>query len=345
MSGGVDSSVAALLLREQGYEVIGVSMSLYDASQGERFGSCCSPRDLYDARSVATALGLPFYALNMRETFAREVIADFVQEYRQGRTPNPCVRCNGQVKFGTLLRLARGLGAEHLATGHYARVGTGPDGQRQLLRARDRRKYFLFMLGRPELARALFPVGELTKDEVRALARRHGLRTADKPDSQEICFVPSGTHASFVAQQDDQVPPGEIADTAGTILGTHPGLPYFTVGQRRGLGLNGGTSYYVVRLEAATNRVVVGRREELFAAGLLAEPVSWVDPAEGETGGTYAVKIRYRHEEVPAEVRPEGPGRAVVRFGTPQRAVAPGQAVVFYDGERVAGGGWIARAL
>lgn len=359
MSGGVDSSVAAALLVEQGYEVIGVTMQLWpeeDALEEARRGGCCSLAAVEDARRVAAALGIPYYVLNVRAAFAERVIRPFVEEYVRGRTPNPCIACNRLVKFDLLLRRARELDAAYLATGHYARIRRDARGRYLLARAADRRKdqsYVLYGMTQEQLARVLFPVGELTKGEVRRRAARLGLPVAAKAESQEICFLPPGRHGPFVAARaPGRVRPGPILDRAGRVLGTHRGLPFYTVGQRRGLGLGGGPPRYVVALDPARNAVIVGAREEALAAGLEAEDVNlialdWTELAARPAGLAVTVQVRYRGPAVPAAVRAlPGPGRRVrVDFALPVAAVAPGQAAVFYDRDLVVGGGTIARAL
>ncbi len=347
MSGGVDSSVAAALLAEAGYDVIGVSMQLYDQRQGDvQFGSCCTLDDLHDARRVAAALGFPHYIVNLEREFERDVVEDFVREYAAGRTPIPCVHCNGQLKFATLVERARGFGATHVATGHYARVTFDQArGRYRLRRGVDAAKdqsYFLFTLTQAQLAAAAFPVGDLTKPAVRDHARRLGLRVADKPDSHEICFVPTGDHAAFVERRAPQVASGGVlADRAGRVLGRHGGVHRFTVGQRKGLGLASGEPLYVLAIDAPARTVTVGPREALERTACAASRVNWID---GEPPGRplrVTAQIRYRHREAAACVRALERGRARVEFDEPQAAIAPGQAVVFYEGDAVVGGGWI----
>ncbi|MEZ5316996.1 MAG: tRNA 2-thiouridine(34) synthase MnmA [Vicinamibacterales bacterium] len=348
MSGGVDSSVAAALLAEAGHEVIGLSMQLYDQRDAPgAFGSCCSLDDLQDARRVAHALGLPHYLVNFEREFRETVTRNFVSEYAAGRTPIPCVHCNADLKFSRLLTRAEGLGAAAVATGHYARVRRDEAaGRFRLLRGRDAAKdqsYFLFTLTQDQLAHAVFPVGELTKPEVRATAARLGLRVADKPDSHEICFVPDGDAAGFVERHlPEPARTGPIVDEAGREVGRHGGVHRLTVGQRRGLGLATGRPMYVLRLEPDQARVVVGPRESLGARDLVATDVNWIagPPPDGPRRCT--ARIRHRHVDAPATVVAEPPHTAVVRFDEAQVAITPGQAVVFYDGDEVLGGGWIA---
>jgi len=343
LSGGVDSAVAAALLAEAGHRVVGISMRLYDAkgTSASVGGRCCGPRDLEDARAVCAHLGIPFYVADESEAFGRAVIDDFISEYALGRTPNPCVRCNEQVKFAPLVRRARALGAAGLATGHYARIEER-NGRRRLLRARDARKdqsYFLFAMGGAALDYVQFPIGELTKDEVRARARAFGLPNADKPDSQEICFIPDGDHAKFLERQGGAGAPGEIVDEAGHVLGRHGGVHHYTIGQRRGLGIAAAESLYVLGLDARSARVVVGPEVALERHDVAVGDVRW-------TGGVpdapvrAQVQIRYRHAPQPATVTPDGAGARVI-FDAAERAVAPGQAAVFYQDDVVLGGGWI----
>ena len=345
MSGGVDSSVAAALLAEQGHEVIGLSMQLYDQRGDEAFGSCCTLDDLHDARRVADAIGIPHYILNFERQFHDTVISNFVREYATGRTPLPCAHCNSDLKFSTLLDRASGLGAEQVATGHYARVEQASGGRWLLRRSADPVKdqsYFLFSLTQAQLARASFPVGALTKPEVRAQARRLGLKVAEKPDSQEICFVLDGDYASFVARKEPAVAHGgAIVDQRGEVLGSHGGVHRFTVGQRKGLGVSGPAPLYVLKIEAESGQVTVGPREALEQTSLTASGVNWV--AVDVPSGCLAVsaQIRHRHRPAIGRVHAIGHDRAEFIFDEPQQALTPGQAVVFYDGDLVVGGGWI----
>ena len=345
MSGGVDSSVAAALLAEQGHDVVGLSMQLYDQSGDQTFGSCCSLDDLHDARRVATSIGIPHYILNFERQFQETVISNFVREYASGRTPLPCAHCNSDLKFSTLLDRARGLGADHVATGHYARVERSDDGRWLLKRSVDEDKdqsYFLFSLTQDQLGRAMFPVGTLRKPDVRAQARRLGLNVAEKPDSQEICFVPDGDYASFVARTDPAVVrDGAIVDAGGHVLGSHGGVHRFTVGQRKGLGVATGAPLYVLKIDAPTSTVTVGPRAALEQVELAASNVNWI-AIDAPAGWTrVSAQIRHRHRPAPGRVRAIDGGGAEFVFDQPQPAITPGQAVVFYDGDVVAGGGWI----
>jgi tRNA-uridine 2-sulfurtransferase len=347
MSGGVDSSVAAALLARDGHEVIGLSMQLYDQrASPEAFGSCCSLDDLHDARRVAAALGIPHYIVNFEQRFQDTVVRNFVDEYASGRTPIPCVHCNADLKFATLVERAAGFDAAWVATGHYARVEFDEDTRRyRLLRGRDPDKdqsYFLFSLTQDQLAHALFPVGHLTKREVRAHAATLGLAVAAKPDSHEICFVPDGRAGDFVERHLAEDPAGgDIVDSSGRVVGRHHGLHRVTVGQRKGLGLSTGTPLYVLRLDPAAGRVVVGSRDELGQRSLRAGSVNWTAGDSPAAARRCTARIRHRHRDAAAVVTPDGPDKAQVEFDEPQMAVTPGQAVVFYDGLEVIGGGWI----
>jgi tRNA-specific 2-thiouridylase len=343
MSGGVDSSVAAALLAEQGHDVIGLSMQLYSQDKGH-FGSCCTLDDLNDARRVASTLGFPHYILNLEERFQETVISNFVHEYASGRTPLPCAHCNSDLKFSTLLARARGFGSESVATGHYARIERSPVGRWLLKRSVDRDKdqsYFLFSLTQEQLAGAVFPVGSLSKPAVRAEAHRLGLAVADKPDSQEICFVPDGDYAAFVASRNGDARGGAIVDDQGRTLGAHEGVHRFTIGQRKGLGIATGIPLYVVKIDAESGDVTVGPRSALERTTLTASDVNWVS-VDAPSGWLRAsAQIRHRHRAAAGRVRALDDHRAEFEFDDPQAAVAPGQAVVFYDEDVVVGGGWI----
>ncbi len=370
MSGGVDSSVAAALLVERGCEVVGISMQLWDYSEQEgggdgngsgvasTAGSCCSLDDLYDARRVCDKLGIPFYVANLEEVFEREVVDYFIASYHGGETPNPCVKCNEVMKFRVLMQRAMESGADYLATGHYARIEPPSDdgGTYRLLKGRDPNKdqsYFLFTMTQGQLAKTLFPVGDITKEEVRRLAAKVGLKVAGKKESQEICFI-EGDYGEFIGERQEgkarKENAGDIVDSTGRVVGRHDGLFRYTIGQRRGLDIKDGHGpYYVLGTEAGANRLIVGKDEELFSKGLIARELNWISGKMPETSEV-TVKIRYRHGGVPAtieDVEVDGQPEAVrlrVVFKESQRSVTPGQAVVFYDGDLVLGGGWIERA-
>jgi tRNA-uridine 2-sulfurtransferase len=345
MSGGVDSSVAGCLLLEAGYEVLGSHLRLVHGDGLDH--GCCGPSAERDARAVAEAAGFPFEVVDLTDVFEERVIADYVSELEVGRTPNPCVRCNERIKFGAFLDRARTLGFDRVATGHYVRTARDGAGVWRLYRGADRSKdqsYVLHMLGQEELDQSLFPVGELSKDQTREYARRVGLPVAAKPDSQELCFVPEGEAQAFAAARAPHLArEGEVVDPSGRVVGMHDGTYRYTIGQRRGLGVSSSERTYVVDVDASANRVVVGPAELLARRGLDAERVNWI--AGGQDGPFEAdVKIRYRGDPAPAVVVPEGDDRARVEFLTPQRAVTPGQSVVFYSGEEVVGGGTITAA-
>ena len=360
MSGGVDSSVAAALLVEQGYDVVGVTLRVWPWKEPEeaprRFGSCCSPETVDDARQVARRLGIPYYLLNTEREFDRTVIDNFASEYRAGRTPVPCVVCNQEVKFGSLLRRARAWEATAVATGHYARLSDDPaTGRRLLFRGRDPRKDqsdFLWPLTQSQLAQAEFPVGDFTKEEVRAKARALGLPVADKPESMEICFIPDDDYRGFLRRRiPEAFRPGPILDRAGRQLGEHQGLAAYTVGQRRGLGLASDRPFYVLALDPERNAVVVGAADDLESERLVATEANFIPFDWPREEIRVAAKIRHSHAPAPAVVRavagsqPQaGERRVEVTFEEPQRAVTPGQSVVFYQEDLVVGGGIISRA-
>lgn len=353
MSGGVDSSTALAILKDEGYDCIGVSMQLWDYSKKDLLakapaGSCCSLDDINDARSVAYKLGVPFYVVNVEEAFSKEVVDYFIKSYTNGQTPNPCVKCNQALKFEVLLRKARSLDADYLATGHYARIIAGGDGSYRLLKGVDKDKdqsYFLFTMTQEQASRVLFPLGGMTKKDVRSYARAAGLRTSEKEESQEICFVEEPSYADFLSSR-IAAQKGPIVDASGAVLGEHRGLFNYTIGQRKGLNLTGGP-YYVIGLDAASNRLIVGRLNELYSTGLIASDANWISPglASQKTVTGVDVKIRYRHGGVKSTLRLAGDGAVEVAFSEPQKAVAPGQAAVFYREDEVIGGAWIERAV
>ena len=362
LSGGVDSATCAGLLVEAGERVVGISMRLYSAGSAPvEGGRCCGPRDLEDARAVCAHLGIPFYVANYEDDFRRAVIDDFAATYREGKTPNPCVRCNQHIKFTPLLQRARALGARALATGHYARIETDSDGNPRLLRGVDASKdqsYFLFAMPKEALSFVRFPLGGLTKEEVRAHAKRLGLPNADKGESQEVCFVPDGDYAHFVETYQPAPGPataaapgplsGQLVDEDGAVLGEHAGIHRYTVGQRRGLGgdvaaAGDGEPRYVIRIDALTRRIHVGRKAALLRDEALVSEPHWLgsSPAVGseiEAG----VQIRYRRKPQAARLRVRDDGQVAVHFAAPEHAITPGQAAVFYQGDRVLGGGFLA---
>jgi len=364
MSGGVDSSAVAAMLRAEGRNVIGLTMQLWNQRRlaGHEGmpesvqGRCCSIDDVYDARRVAETLGIPYYVVNHEERFERDVVRPFVEEYLAGRTPIPCSLCNNHLKFDQLLVVARQIGADRIATGHYAHVVFDEPLNRWLLkRPADKSKdqtYFLFGLTQEQLSRTLFPLGGMTKPEVRELARKHGLMIAEKPDSQEICFVPGGDYKRFVEaylnEQGDRPTrisgekmAGEMVTTEGKVIGEHAGVHNFTVGQRKGLGVATGSPLYVIQIKNDTRQVVVGKDEELYSRTLRARRVNLISTPELQEPMRVAVKIRHKHQPAPALIESAGPDEVRVTFDQPQRALTPGQAAVFYDGDIVVGGGWI----
>ena len=359
MSGGVDSSTVAAMLRAEGYNVVGLTMQLWNQRRlaGKEGmpesvqGRCCSLDDVYDARRVAETIGIPYYVVNHEERFERDVVRPFVQDYLSGRTPIPCSLCNNHLKFDQLLVVARQIGADQLATGHYARVGFDEHQGRWLLkRPVDRAKdqtYFLFGLTQEQLSRTIFPLGGMTKPEVRELARAHGLALAEKPDSQEICFVPGGDYKRFLdaylEEQGGSLPDtsGELVTADGRVIGEHGGVHNFTVGQRKGLGVATGSPLYVIQIKGESGRVVVGGHEALYSRSLRARRVNLIAVEKLTEPMRVTVKIRHRHEGAQATIASAGPDEVLVDFDQAQRAITPGQAAVFYDGDVVIGGGWI----
>ena len=362
MSGGVDSSAAAAILKAEGHELVGFTMQLWNQRRGlsvDEHGEalpsrCCSLDDVYDARRVAEELGFPFYVLNLERDFERDVVEPFIKSYLDGETPIPCVSCNSRLKFASLDRLAASLGCDKVATGHYARVEYDKKAKRyRLLRGRNLHKdqsYFLWELTQDQLARSMFPLGEMSKPEVRDVARREQLAVAEKSESQEICFVPDGNYAGFIDRyleaegQEDRLPgAGEIINARGETLGQHQGIHRYTIGQRRGIGIASERPLYVISIDAERNRVTVGGQDELLRAEFTAAGVNWIafdEPAEPVRA---EVRVRYRHQPAPALITPLPDGRARITFDEPQRAITPGQATVFYRDDEVVGGGWIVK--
>lgn len=361
MSGGVDSSTVAAILARGGDSVVGLTLQLWDQTRlagkhgipdAPKAGRCCSLDDVYDARKVAEHLGIPYYVVNQEERFERDVVRPFVDEYLAGRTPIPCSLCNNHLKFDQLLQTARSIGASRIATGHYAVNEFDPERGRWILKrpadlAKDQ-TYFLFGLTQEQLAHTLFPLGRLTKPEVREVARRHGLRLAEKPDSQEICFIPGGDYKQFLTayleEQGEPMPEtaGEVVASSGEVLGRHEGITSFTVGQRKGIRVNSPTPLYVLQIDPASHRVMVGADEELATRNLRARQLNWISIPELTAPMRVKIKIRHRHEPAWATLEPGVRGdEAIATFDEPQRAVTPGQSAVFYDGDEVVGGGWI----
>jgi tRNA-specific 2-thiouridylase len=360
MSGGVDSSAAAAILKEQGHELVGFTMQLWNQRRGisvdengEPLPSrCCSLDDVYDARRVAGELGFPFYVLNLEKEFERDVVQPFVNSYLNGETPIPCVACNSRLKFASLDKLAVSLGCEKVATGHYARVEFDEATQRyRLLRGRDPQKdqtYFLWELTQEQLSRALFPLGELSKSDARQAARDNQLAVAEKKESQEICFVPDGDYAGFIdryleaeALADRQPGAGEIVTSGGKVIGTHGGIHRYTIGQRRGIGIAESRPLYVLGINVGTNQLIVGGDDELLSNEFTAAGVNWIAEGNRAENVRAEVRVRYRHTAAAASIYPMKNGRVRVIFDEPQRAITPGQATVFYRGNEVVGGGWI----
>lgn len=362
MSGGVDSSAAAALLKEQGHELVGFTMQLWNQRRninvdenGDPLPSrCCSLDDVYDARRVAESLGIPFYVLNLEQEFEKSVVEPFVQSYLSGETPIPCVACNSRLKFASLDKMAQSLGCDKVATGHYARVEYDAERNRyRLFRGKNHWKdqsYFLWELTQDQLSRAYFPLGEMLKSEVRDIARDANLYTAEKQESQEICFVPDGDYSGFIDRylehenRADEIPEGgEIVTAKGEKLGSHTGIHRYTIGQRRGLGIAHEKPLYVVQIERARNQIIVGEREELEQTEFTAKGVNWIAFADPKEPVRAEVKVRYRHEPAAAEIYALENNRAKIVFDQPQRAITPGQATIFYRGEETLGGGWIER--
>ena len=360
MSGGVDSSTVAAMLAHSGDAVVGLTLQLWDQTRlagrhgipdAPKAGRCCSLDDVYDARRVAEHLGIPYYVVNQQERFERDVVRPFVEEYMAGRTPVPCSLCNNHLKFDQLLQTARSIGAGRIATGHYAVNEFDPARARWILKrpadlAKDQ-TYFLFGLTQEQLSRTLFPLGNLTKTQVREAARRHGLALAEKPDSQEICFIPGGDYKQFLTayleEQGERVPEtaGELVSSSGEVLGRHEGIFNFTVGQRKGLGVSSPTPLYVLSIDPASHRVTVGGDAELATRSLRARRLNWISIPALTAPMRVQIKIRHRHDPAWALLTPAGPDEVAATFDEPQRAVTPGQSAVFYDGDEVVGGGWI----
>ncbi|REJ77472.1 MAG: tRNA 2-thiouridine(34) synthase MnmA [Acidobacteria bacterium] len=362
MSGGVDSSSAAALLKEQGHELVGFTMQLWNQRRhvnvdenGDPLPSrCCSLDDVYDARRVAESLGFPFYVLNLEKEFEDSVVEPFIDSYLSGETPIPCVACNSRLKFASLDRLAISLGCDKVATGHYARVEYDEERNRyRLFRGKNHWKdqsYFLWELDQDQLSRAYFPLGDMLKSEVRDIARDANLYTADKPESQEICFVPDGKYSEFIdryleveGRGSDIPEAGEIVNTSGEKLAEHSGIHRYTIGQRRGIGISHEKPLYVVKIERLKNQIIVGEKEELLSSSFKTKGVNWVAFDEPSEAVRAEVKVRYRHKPVMATIVALPEGRAKITFDEPQPAITPGQATVFYEGEEVIGGGWIER--
>lgn len=365
MSGGVDSSAAAAILKEQGHELVGFTMQLWNQRRninvdenGDPLPSrCCSLDDVYDARRVAETLGMPFYVLNLEKDFERDVVNPFVQSYLDGETPIPCVACNSRLKFNSLDRMALSLGCDKVATGHYARVEFDEKANRyRLFRGKNHWKdqsYFLWELNQDQLSRSLFPLGEMLKSEVRDVARENKLYTAEKQESQEICFVPDGNYSGFIDRylqaedREDEIPDkGEIVNQKGEVVGEHTGIHRYTIGQRRGLGISHKEPLYVVKIERLKNQIIVGEKDELGSLEFIAKGVNWIAFDEPNEPVRALVKVRYRHEPAPATIHALPDAHARIVFDKPQDAITPGQATVFYDietGEEVVGGGWIVK--
>ncbi len=348
MSGGVDSSVAALLMTKKGYECIGCTMKLYANEDIElcRDNTCCSLDDVEDAKSVAKRLGMPHHTFNFKEKFRETVIDDFIDCYEHGMTPNPCIQCNKHMKFDELYRRGQILGCDKIVTGHYVRIRKTDKGY-QLLKAMDPNKdqsYVLYNMTQEELAHTEFPLGELTKDEVRKIAESNGFINANKPDSQDICFVPDGDYVGALKRfTGKEYEPGQFVDTNGNVLGKHKGIVSYTIGQRKGLGIAYEHPLYVVELDVPNNKVILGKNEDLFSKEALVENINWIDPEDDRTEIRCKAKVRYRMTEQPCVVKKIDATKALVIFDEPQRAITPGQSAVFYEDEVVLGGGTIVR--
>jgi tRNA-specific 2-thiouridylase len=351
MSGGVDSSLAAFLLKEEGYEVIGATMRIWkERETGKSLYRCCGADNAEDARRVAQQLDIPFYVLNLEEAFEREVIQYFCEEYERGRTPNPCILCNEKIKFGAFLKKALELESDFLATGHYARLKFDEEENRFLLRkgadGRKDQSYALFSLTQDQLRRALFPLGGFRKEDVRKKAFQLGLRVHDKPESQEICFIEENIYHLFLMERwGDVIRPGPIIDREGSVLGQHKGIPFYTIGQRRGLRLARGKPLYVIGIDRERNAVIVGEEREVYGETFIVEALNWIPFQRVDSPLSAQVKIRYNHPGSEAVLSPIGGDRVEVKFKSPQKAITPGQAAVFYQGETVLGGGWIKEVI
>jgi tRNA-specific 2-thiouridylase len=351
MSGGVDSSTAACVLKEEGYEVLGATMciGMTDRAHGGP-ARCCGVADIEDARRVALQLGIPFYVFHLREEFEKEVIRYFCETYANGKTPNPCILCNEKLKFGSFLTKALELGTDFIATGHYARLEFDEGIGRYLLKKGvDQKKdqsYVLFSLTQDQLRHTLFPLGELRKEEVRKKAAQSGLRVHDKPESQEVCFIQESSYHSFLSERLEKAfEPGPFIDRKGNILGRHKGIPFYTIGQRRGLRLAKGKPLYVIGIDRERNTIILGEEEEVYSNAFLVDSVNWIVPQKGIPLRQTQVKIRYNHPGSGARITPKGEGEWEVKFESPQKAITPGQAAVFYDGDTVLGGGWIKEVI
>ncbi len=348
MSGGVDSSVAAWILKEQGYEVIGVTMQVWqeeDAQAQEENGGCCGLSAVEDARRVAAMLDIPYYVMNFKSEFKEHVIDYFVDEYLRGRTPNPCIACNRYVKWESLLKRSMDIGADYIATGHYARIARLPNGRYAIKNSASSAKdqtYALYSLTQSQLSHTLMPVGDYTKEEIRKIAAKLGLRTADKPDSQEICFIPDHDYARFIEQEAGQVKgPGNFVTADGRVLGRHKGITHYTIGQRKGLGIVMGVPVFVTKICPQSNEVVLGSNEEVYGDTLYADKLNYMSIPGLEEELQVTAKIRYSHKGAPCTIANAGDGKVICKFQEPVRAITPGQAVVFYHGDTVVGGGTI----